>query len=147
LWKQGIQLVFVGGVGIKTPKFEEQYQALDEEVKGMIVFLHDLPVIDLKALYKNCLLFVYPSLAEGFGIPPLEALACGANVICSNTTAMTEFQFLSDRLFNPANLGEMKDKIDFFLKNPEKNKLTTHDYLKSHYSWDTAAKRLLKLIQ
>ena len=147
LWKQEIQLVFIGGVGIKASEFEQQYQALDEKVKGMIVFLNDLTVLDLKNLYKNCLLFVYPSFAEGFGIPPLEALACGANVISSNTTAMAEFQFLGNRLFNPGNVGEMRDKIDFFLKNPGENRLASQDYLKSHYSWDAGAIRLLNLLR
>lgn len=146
LWKQGIQLVYVGGVGIRTQEFERQYQALSTEIKGMIIFLNDLSAADLKSIYHQSLLFVYPSFAEGFGIPPLEALACGANVICSNTTAMAEFEFLGERLFNPSNGEELKQKIEYFLKNPESNRAgITLDDLKLKYSWDSAAKKFLAI--
>lgn len=45
---------------------------------------------DLRALYSSCRVFVYPSLYEGFGLPPLEAMACGAPVIASRVSALTE---------------------------------------------------------
>ena len=148
LWDKGIQLVFVGGVGIKTPEFDSMYENLSEKVKGMIVFLRDVPAIELKWLYKNCLLFVYPSFAEGFGIPPLEALACGANVICSNTTAMAEFDFLKERSFDPNVLEEMTQKIEYFLDNPDRARSgITMEFLKTHYSWETAARRFLAIFK
>ena len=146
LWKQGIKLVYVGGTGIRTHEFQERYQALDGKIKRSILFLEDLQLPDLKWLYKNCLLFVYPSFAEGFGIPPLEALACGANVVCSNTTAMSEFRFLGERLFDPNNVEEMLHKIDFFLKNPASgNGLAIREHIKAHYSWDVAARQFLSI--
>jgi glycosyltransferase involved in cell wall biosynthesis len=148
LWRQGIQLVFVGGVGIRTPEFEKRYQSLDDSIRKMIFFFSDLSLPELKQFYKKCLLFVYPSLAEGFGIPPLEALACGSNVICSNTTAMSEFQFLNERLFDPNDKFEMTQKIDFFLKNPQtENFEAMQGYLRTHYSWELSAKRFLGLFK
>jgi glycosyltransferase involved in cell wall biosynthesis len=45
---------------------------------------------DLPALYSACEVFVYPSLYEGFGLPPLEAMACGAPVVTSNTSSLPE---------------------------------------------------------
>lgn len=148
LWKQGIQLVFVGGKGIYTPEFTRHYHSLDSKIKKMIFILDDIPLRKLKWLYQNCLLFVYPSFAEGFGIPPLEALACGANVICSNATAMSEYLFLGDRLFDPNQAGEMPEKIDYFIKNPsEGNLIRTQKYIKDHYSWNTSAEQFLKIFK
>jgi glycosyltransferase involved in cell wall biosynthesis len=147
LWKQGIQLVYVGGVGIRTPEFEKLYQSLDENIKPMIFFFNDLSLPELKQFYKNCDLFVYPSFAEGFGIPPLEAVACGSNVICSNTTAMSEFQFMGDRLFNPLDREEMTQKIDYFLKNKGTDINAMQVYVKTHYSWNIAAERFLRLFR
>ncbi len=141
LWKQEIQLIYVGGKGIETHEFRKNYETLDKRIKENIFFLEDISLTDLKWLYEKCELFVYPSFAEGFGIPPLEALACGANIICSNTTAMSEFQFLGERLFDPNDQAVMTEKIDFYLKNPTSNRYLAIDYLKTHYSWETAASR------
>ena len=53
---------------------------------GGVIFTGYLPDEDLCALYSSCTAFVYPSIYEGFGLPPLEALACGAPVIASSDT-------------------------------------------------------------
>ena len=55
-----------------------------------VVFLGPVPEEDLPALYSGATLFVFPSLYEGFGLPVLEAMACGAPVICSNTSSLPE---------------------------------------------------------
>ncbi len=57
---------------------------------GMVRFLPDLPAADLPELYSAAELFIYPSLYEGFGLPPLEALACGVPVLCGNTSSLPE---------------------------------------------------------
>ena len=71
------------------------YQDTFEHVKQMgmeseIVFLDYVPDADLPALFAACSAFVFPSLYEGFGLPPLEAMACGAPVIASNTSSLPE---------------------------------------------------------
>ncbi len=53
-------------------------------------FLHDLPDLDLPALLSGATMFVFPSRYEGFGLPPLEAMACGAPVIVANTSSLPE---------------------------------------------------------
>lgn len=57
---------------------------------------------DLRALYSSCALFVFPSLYEGFGIPLLEAMACGAPTIAGNNSSLPEVMGLSEALFDPA---------------------------------------------
>src|SRR5208283_3120997 len=56
---------------------------------------------DLLKLYNTCALFVFPSLHEGFGFPPLEAMACGAPVIGANTASLPEVIGLHEALFDP----------------------------------------------
>jgi glycosyltransferase involved in cell wall biosynthesis len=55
-----------------------------------VVFTGYVPDVDLPALYNGATLFVFPSLYEGFGLPPLEAMACGTPVVCSNVASLPE---------------------------------------------------------
>ena len=66
---------------------------------------------DLCALYSSCRLFIYPSLYEGFGLPPLEAMACGAPVIASRISSIMEVVGDSARLVNPTSVDELAQSI------------------------------------
>ncbi|CAN5553405.1 glycosyltransferase family 1 protein [soil metagenome] len=141
LWKRGIQLVFIGTPGVYSREFEQLYGGLGDSVKSNVLFYQDVPVADLKEFYKKSLLFVYPSFAEGFGIPPLEAAVCGANVLCSNATAMGEFVFFGQRLFDPSNAEEFKEKILYYIDNPPspQERIETKNYIERKYSWSGSA--------
>lgn len=73
------------------PIFPDIPEAVREAgVEGRVRFLGPIPEADRPALYAGAELFVYPSVYEGFGLPPLEAMACGTPVVCSNRTSLPE---------------------------------------------------------
>jgi glycosyltransferase involved in cell wall biosynthesis len=82
------QLVIAGKVGWKVDEVLAQVQELSSRDRVRLVgFVSDN---DLRALYSSCRAFVYPSLYEGFGLPPLEAMACGAPVVSSLVPSIKE---------------------------------------------------------
>jgi glycosyltransferase involved in cell wall biosynthesis len=74
---------------------------------------------DLVKLYGACDLFVYPSFYEGFGLPILEAMACGRAVACSNTSAMPEVADSAALLFDPHSVDDILLSLRDLLLNPE----------------------------
>ena len=79
-------------------------------------FVSDAELLDL---YNACDCFVFPSFYEGFGLPILEAMACGRAVACSNTSAMPEVADGAGLLFNPRDPAEITRAIADILLNPE----------------------------
>jgi glycosyltransferase involved in cell wall biosynthesis len=77
---------------------------------GVRVLGH-VPESDLPALYSGALMFVYPSLYEGFGLPPLEAMACGAPVVCSAATALPEVVGDAALLLDPYDVAALADAL------------------------------------
>ena len=84
-----LSLVLVGGTGWKTAALERALADLPD-LRGRIVVTGFVPDPDLAALYSGALAFVYLSLYEGFGLPPLEAMQCGVPVVTSNTSSLPE---------------------------------------------------------
>ncbi len=74
---------------------------------------------ELRRLYGACDLFVYPSFYEGFGLPILEAMACGRAVACSNTSAMPEVADSAALLFDPCSQRDLVFAMRDLLLNPE----------------------------
>ncbi len=64
-----------------------------------------------RCCFQACDAFVFPSLYEGFGLPPLEAMACGAPVICSNTSSLPEVVGDAALLVNPRDAAEIANAI------------------------------------
>lgn len=77
-------------VGSKGKVFNDMQLNIDTIDSSKVIFTDYINDEDLKALYKSSLCFVYPSLYEGFGIPPLEAMANGCPTIVSNTSSLPE---------------------------------------------------------
>ncbi len=76
-------------------------------LSNTVRFLPNFPSADLPALYAGADLFVFPSLYEGFGLPVIEAMACGAPVACSNTSSLPEVAGDAALLFDPTDVGAL----------------------------------------
>ena len=84
-----LHLVLVGNLGWKYESIFSELTA-KEGLRDRIIITGYVANEDLAALYSNALFFVFPSLYEGFGLPPLEAMQCGVPVITSNTSSLPE---------------------------------------------------------
>lgn len=106
-----------------------------------------IPNNELPGLYKLSLLFLYPSLRESFGIPILEAMASGAPLICSNTSAIPEIAGEGACYVNPSNPEDIAEKIEEVLKNNSlRNQLVEYGYKRAAmFSWKKTANELLEL--
>jgi glycosyltransferase involved in cell wall biosynthesis len=100
---------------------------------------------DLIYFYGACDLFVFPSFYEGFGLPILEAMACGRAVVCSNTTAMPEVANAAGILFDPASTSEMtRAMADVLLDQDLRQRLERLGSNRaSLFSWEKAASKTL----
>jgi glycosyltransferase involved in cell wall biosynthesis len=84
-----------------------------------IVLLGHIPEADLPAVYSAAEVFCFPSLHEGFGLPVLEAMACGTPVVCSNTSSLPEVAGEAAVMVDPRDVGALAVAIDGLLQDPD----------------------------
>ncbi len=105
--------------GMKGWKYHGIFDLLRElSLEERVVFTGFVPEEDLPPLYSGADVFVYPSLYEGFGIPVLEAMACGTPVVASKTSSLPEVVGDAGLLADPHSPGEIAARIEEVLKNP-----------------------------
>lgn len=140
LWEKKIYLVFIGRKDFDVPLFDSFLANLPEQAKAFIRFIPEVSFDLLKSFYSSARLVVYPSLAEGFGLPPLEAAALGVPVLCSNATAMSDFSMFGENLFDPTDIDELNKKIvlNLFVHNSE-NLNDISSEIVSKYDWKKIA--------
>ncbi len=121
-------------------------QINDESLMDDIVFSGYVPNKDLPAIYNQASLFLYPSLRESFGIPLLEAMACGAPLITSNTSSMPEIADNAALYVNPFNANEIADAIVKLQNdNDLKKELVTNGFKRvENFTWENNAKLTLE---
>jgi glycosyltransferase involved in cell wall biosynthesis len=85
-----LRLVLVGSLGWKYESIFKELTGTDEAIRNRIILAGRVADEDMAAMYSGAIAFVYPSLYEGFGLPPLEAMQCGIPVITSNTSSLPE---------------------------------------------------------
>jgi glycosyltransferase involved in cell wall biosynthesis len=112
LWKKGVKLVLIGRTDIKVEALDTYISQLPVSIRDNILIFKNITFRELLSFYKNASIFVYPSLAEGFGIPPLEAAALKTRTLCSNTTALADYSFFGDDFFDPCDHQELARKIE-----------------------------------
>lgn len=123
--------------------------ARDSGVEDRIQFCGFVSDPDLLQLYNACDLFVFPSFYEGFGLPALEAMACGRAVICSRTTSLPEVVDGAAILFDPFSTGEMVRALADLLLDAELRARMERLGLQraAHFSWQKTAERTLDVFR
>lgn len=118
-------------------------------VRDRIHFTGFVPDEMLPALYNACDLFVFPSFYEGFGIPLLEAMACGCPIACSNRTAMPEVAGKTAVLFDPASTASMGQALHDMLVNLDLCQKLGEAALERArgFSWDATARTVLNVYE
>ena len=142
---KGYKLVFIGKHDIPNPELETYLATTKNQNANSVVWLDNIPNDCLSNYYKHCELFVFPSFAEGFGIPPLEAMMMGCKILCSKNTAMTDFNLPESLTFDPFNKEELKQKMEQQLYGDEPL-LEIYQPILSKYSWKKVAKDFHNLI-
>lgn len=117
-------------------------------IKNRVKFLGYVPEKDLPALYSGAIALVFPSLFEGFGLPILEAQACGCPVITSNLSSMPEVAGKAAILVNPYSVDEITNAMIKVKGEGERAKLVRagFDNIKK-YSWEKCANETLKVLE
>lgn len=115
--------------------------------RSAVKFVHNVDDVDLPALYAGAAIFVMPSLYEGFGLTPLEAMAAGAPVVCSNASSLPEVVGDAALLVNPRNVAEIAQAIvrgldDAGLRDNLRAKSLARA---AQFSWERTAKETLRV--
>ena len=140
----GLRLIIAGGHGWNNT---EIYKRIAESpVRKNIVVTGAVPDELLPTLYANAEVFVLPSLQEGFGIPLIEAAACGIPIVTSNCSSMKEIVGDAGVLVDPKNSEAIAEGIQEALQNKELyTKKSIH--MASMFSWDKAAQETLRVLK
>ena len=134
-------------VGKQNHVFSQQ-NGLDEKMSN-VKFLGSVSDEELRLLYNQAVCFIFPSIYEGFGLPPLEAMTCGCPVLASDIPVFREV--CGDRVvyFNPYDEFSIRKAIEQFLKldDNDKKRLQALGYENAQrFSWDKSAENLMRII-
>ncbi len=139
------QLIILGGLERGA---EALYQAIQcADLTPVVGFVGHVPAEDLQSLYSSCSLFAFVSLYEGFGMPVLEAMACGAPVICSNTSALPEVAGDAALLVDPTSMEAIANAIVKVLSSDDlREDLRRRGRIRARgFTWERAAGELLEV--
>lgn len=137
-------LVFVGRKGWLVRDFLEQLESSDH-LDGRIVLLHDVTDVELDQLYRHCLLTMFPSFVEGWGLPVGESLAHGKICLCSATGGIPEAGGAAADYLDPYNARDGLARLTRYLDDPELRQRREREIagLFEPRSWSTVAEALL----
>lgn len=140
-------LALAGGAGWL---YEETQRMVTElKLENKVRFLGRVSELELITLYSLADVFAFPSFFEGFGMPPLEAMACGTPVITSNSSSLPEVAGDAAILVDPHDTNAIADAIMRILEDePLREELCRKGYIQAQqYTWSKAADKMLAVYQ
>lgn len=146
-FKNDLELVIIGR---KEPRFTPLIERVWElGLTDRVIFTGFVEEEDLPALYNAAQLFVFPSLYEGFGLPPIEAMASGTPVVAAKTTSLPEVLGNAALYFDPLSVTQIAQAILRALKDGElRTDLRQEGFMRARrFSWQRTARETLKVYQ
>ena len=133
--------------GVWDPRYPEPRLLTERLGLRSVRWLGPVPEADLPALYSAATLFVFPSLYEGFGLPLLEAMACGVPVVCSNTSSLPEVAGDAALLADPTDAPSLAAAIAGLLEDEAQREEMREKGLQqaARFSWDRTAAMTLEM--
>lgn len=128
---------------------ESRQRAEHLGLNGRVRFLHDVAEADLPALYGGATMFAYPSLYEGFGLTPLEAMACGVPVMCGNTSSLPEVVGDAALLVDITDANAIAGGLARLLESSYlRTELAARSFDRAkHFSWRNTAEQTLRIYE
>lgn len=147
-----LQLVLVGKEDYfyrRVKNYAKELNLYSDGKDSAVVFPGYVPDAKLEILFKNALAYVFPSFYEGFGLPPLEAMAKGCPVVSSDKSCLPEILGQAALYFNPDNKAEMEERILRIMKDDKlRNELIQKGFSQAKkYSWREAARKTLEVYE
>jgi len=137
-------LILAGSKGWKNEEIIKEIQK-----SKYIRYLGYVEDQELAHIYNLATLFIYPSLYEGFGLPPIEAFACGTPTIVSNTTSMPEICVDASLYINPTDILDIKEKIKFLIEDKNLQNALVKKALKraKDFTWEKASNKHMQIFE
>ncbi len=140
-----LKLIIIGDELSKHPHLRRT--VIRSRIENDVRFLGFVPIESLRIFYDVAKVFAFPSRYEGFGMPPLEAMAHGTPVVTSNTSSLPEVVDQAALLVNPENVFDiMRGLRQALLDAPARERLKALGYRQvQQFSWDDAARRMIQI--
>ena len=144
---QDLKLIIIGDEISKHPAL--RHAVIHSRVESAVRFLGFVPIETLRAFYQAASAFVFPSLYEGFGLPPLEAMACGTPVVCSKVSALPEVVGDAAMTVNPENVFDIARGIrEVLLDSGLRRQLIARGFDQvAKFSWERTAQQVYQAYQ
>ncbi len=140
-----LRLIIIGDEMWKHPQVRRM--VIQTRMEPFVRFFGFVPFETLRVFYSAARAFVFPSLYEGFGMPPLEAMASGTPVVCSGTSSLSEVVGDAAVLINPENVFDIARGIrEVLLDEQLRARLIQKGHTQAgHYHWDRTAREVLEV--
>ncbi|HEX5229427.1 MAG TPA: glycosyltransferase family 1 protein [Bryobacteraceae bacterium] len=138
-----LRLLIIGDEISRYPALRQA--VIQSRVEDAVRFLGFVPIDTLRAFYQGASAFVFPSLYEGFGLPPLEAMACGTPVVCSNISSLPEVVGDAAEIVNPENVFDIaRGMREVLLDAGLRGRLVERGFEQAQrFSWERTAQQVL----